>query len=110
MRNLTFFVVIGALLLAAGACGSSEPVAADPLAAPTTTNLDDRQAQARAEGLELKQFDLNRDDQPDVFKFYRLVEDPKNPGNKLERLVRKELDLTHDGKIVDEQVAELVGA
>ncbi|MFC1610570.1 hypothetical protein ACFL6C_06405 [Myxococcota bacterium] len=94
-------------------CGAVDGTVPDATVAPDASNLEDREAQARAEGLQLKRYDLNRDEQPDVFKFYRLEDDPKNPGNKLERLVRKELDINHDRKIdiirfydQDQQVTE----
>lgn len=53
---------------------------------------------ARTRGLVVKVFDINRDGRPDIYKFFKSIDDPQNPGNKLDLLVRKELDINHDGK------------
>lgn len=50
------------------------------------------------EGLLVKEFDLNHDQKPDVFKFYRRVESP-GEGKPGLVLVRRELDLNADGKV-----------
>ena len=93
-------------LLAIGGAACASTTAQDAGAAPNrvvappaSTAHEDRAAWAKQEGLFLKQFDLNRDGEPDVFKFYREVPDPKNPGNQLEQLARKDLDINHDGTI-----------
>jgi hypothetical protein len=90
-----------ALTAALPACGgaTAAPAAAGPTPAEQASPGDDKEGWAKAQGLELKKFDLNRDEHPDIFKFYRAVDDPKNPGNRLEQLVRKEIDINHDGKI-----------
>src|SRR5262249_12287677 len=91
-----------ALSLAAVACGGGSSAPA-PVAAPIEAQENgpgaDKEAWAKSQGLELKKFDLNRDGEPDIFKYYRMVDDPKNAGNKLEQMVRKEIDINHDGKI-----------
>lgn len=99
MRIRATLLVFGLVFLTA--CGGSEEQAKplDPVATPSAADSEDRAAWAKSQGLELKQYDLNRDEVPDVFKFYRLEADPKNPGNKLERLVRKEIDINHDTKV-----------
>ncbi len=99
MRIRASALVLGLVgLLACG--GSEEQVKApDPVAAPSAADASKRAAWAQSQGLKLKQFDLNRDGAPDVFKFYRLEDDPKNPGNKLERLVRKEIDINFDTRV-----------
>jgi hypothetical protein len=92
--------LLGVVVLAwQAACGGSEAVSPGVAATPMVSDLVDREAMAKAEGLLLKRFDLNRDGQPDVFKFYREESDPKNPGNVLEIPVRRESDVNHDGKI-----------
>lgn len=86
--------------LVAPACGSNRKAASGPtVAAAPTVDLKDRKAWAEENNLELEQFDLNRDQAPDVFKFYRMVEDPKAHGAKVEQLARKDVDLNNDGKI-----------
>ncbi|RJO71540.1 MAG: hypothetical protein C4523_04215 [Myxococcales bacterium] len=45
-----------------------------------------------------KQFDLNFDQVPDVYKYYVLEPDP-DKGGKRHRLVKRELDLNGDGRI-----------
>jgi hypothetical protein len=88
------------LLCTSVACGHA-PATPAPAAAVLVPSQDeaDREKWAKSQGLLLKNFDLNRDGKPDVFKFYREEADPKNAGNKLEVLVRKELDINHDGKV-----------
>lgn len=53
---------------------------------------------AKARGLVVKTYDVNRDGRPDVYKFFKSTDDPQNPGNKLDFLTRKELDINHDGR------------
>lgn len=98
IRPLLLFVC-ASLIAACGPDRKAAPPPAPTVQPPATGANEDREAYAKKEGLVLKQFDLNRDGQPDVFKYYREVEDPKNPGNKLEQLSRKDLDINHDGKI-----------
>ncbi|MEZ4270474.1 MAG: hypothetical protein R3C68_03260 [Myxococcota bacterium] len=59
----------------------------------------DQETRAKRDNLHLKKFDLDRDQRPDVFKFYTLVDGPKSDSPKTEVLVRKEVDLNHDGLI-----------
>ncbi len=83
------------------ACGGSQ-TQEGPQAIAAETDEGEPQNQdefAEAHGLELKKFDLNRDKTPDVFKFYRLVDDPRNADEQIEMIVRKEIDINHDGKI-----------
>ncbi|MEK7705592.1 MAG: hypothetical protein AAB426_11585, partial [Myxococcota bacterium] len=69
---------------------------AGPQAAPTVEDgpQEDREAYAAQHALELRQYDLNRDGRPDVFKFVRAA-----AAGAAERLERKEVDINHDGKI-----------
>ena len=69
--------VLAGGLLAAAACGGSGEAGPPATVATVPADADDRAALAKQEGLELKQFDLNRDDRPDVFKFYKLEDDPR---------------------------------
>lgn len=80
-----------------GSKGGQQPVAGAET--PAEQGQLTRDAWAKSQGLELKKFDLNRDKEPDVYKFFRIVEDPRNPGNQVEKIVRKEIDINHDGKI-----------
>lgn len=78
------------------ACGSSDSgdeAAAGPTEAETSAAFEDRKAWAEEQGLQLKQFDLNRDDKPNVFKFFRL----DDAGS--EQIVRKDIDLNNDGRV-----------
>src|SRR5689334_3068806 len=59
------------------ACGGSSQ-AAPPVAGPADQApgpAEDKEAWAKSQGLLLKKFDLNRDERPDIFKFYRQVDD-----------------------------------
>ncbi len=77
---------------------SSNKTTSSPKVASVISSAD-KDAFAKENNLELKKFDLNRDEQPDVFKFYRLIKDPDNKEGVVEQLVRKEHDLNHDGRI-----------
>ncbi|OGQ92120.1 MAG: hypothetical protein A2289_04990 [Deltaproteobacteria bacterium RIFOXYA12_FULL_58_15] len=74
---------------------ANEPAAA-PKPAEAVTDDTDPDVRARAQGMTLKRYDLNRDTVADVFKFYRVEGDANNP---VEIMVRKEMDINHDGKI-----------
>ncbi len=50
-------------------------------------------------GERVKEFDLNHDDQPDVWAYYGQMADPDTPGQTIESLVRKEWDFNFDGKV-----------
>jgi hypothetical protein len=86
------FPLLASALAVAGlaaACGGANP-------APNTSMSDEGEEEseeANAAGEVVRRFDLNRDKQPDVFKYYR----PKAGGGDM--LVRKEMDLNFDGKI-----------
>ncbi len=97
MRKSLSLVIIG-LLGACGGGGDVKPPQAASLEA-TSAATDDREAYAKERGLELKSFDLNRDHVPDVFKFYKVAPDPAAAGQSVEQLVRKDIDLNHDGKV-----------
>ncbi len=49
-------------------------------------------------GLKVKEFDLNQDMEPDVFKYYKPIKNAEN-GTTEYVLVKRELDLNNDGKI-----------
>lgn len=84
-----------------GAC-STTPDKNDPAGAGKASGDAE---EAGAEGLRaerrgdetVKEFDLNRDKKPDVWKYYAVVKDES--GKPLERLLRKELDINFDGKV-----------
>jgi len=50
-------------------------------------------------GEKVKEYDLNRDNKPDVWAYYASMEDPANPGQTRENLARKEWDFNFDGKV-----------
>ena len=68
----------------------------------TTQNKNNTEAAladfAKKNGYELRRFDLNRDDDPAIFKFYR-VEFAEDGSLTVEDLVRKDVDINHDGLI-----------
>lgn len=87
-----------ALIASLTGCAGSEAGAPAPEAATIDSYNADQEAIAKAEGLKLVNYDLNRDGRPDIYKFFRVItDDPKRLGSKL--LVRKEIDLNHDGRI-----------
>jgi len=93
-------LIVAAAALLAG-CGRHReaPPQAGALPEATSAAVDDRDAYAKAHGLMLRTFDLNRDKEADVFKFYKMSPDPDAQGGSVEQLVRKDIDLNHDGKV-----------
>ncbi|MEO0593249.1 MAG: hypothetical protein AAFZ38_06690 [Myxococcota bacterium] len=79
------------------ACGGSSSEADAPAAGPknpmNSIDFEDRKAWAEERGLEIQEFDLNRDSQPNVFKFVR--SDPEAG----QVLIRKDIDLNNDGRV-----------
>jgi hypothetical protein len=59
----------------------------------------ERQAQAQQNQWTLEQYDLNNDNLADVFKYYAQKPNPQNPASTLPVLVRKEVDVNHDGTL-----------
>ncbi|MBC7792448.1 MAG: hypothetical protein H7Z43_01970, partial [Clostridia bacterium] len=97
MRKTLMVLAGGALVIG---CGSGDKPAAK--ASPDSikaVDVADREAYAKANNLALRSFDLNRDDKPDVFKFYRIESDPAASGSNVEHLARKDIDLNNDGKV-----------
>lgn len=87
-----------ALSICLGACASDKAGGPEPEAVTIDSYNADQEAIAKAEGLKLVNYDLNRDGRADIYKFFRIVtDDPKRLGSKI--LVRKEVDLNHDGRV-----------
>ncbi|MGB9599134.1 MAG: hypothetical protein ACPL7I_01160, partial [Myxococcota bacterium] len=51
---------------------------------------------SEVDGLPFKTYDLNGDNKPDIWEYYKKVE---KDGKPVEVVVRKEFDLNHDGKV-----------
>ena len=47
----------------------------------------------------VRMFDIDGDDQPDVTKTFKEVEDPEDPTTTRSRIIKKEVDVNSDGKI-----------
>lgn len=84
--------MLGAVTVSACGGGSADEPKAGPGAAPSAELLE-RESWAKERGLEIRRFDLNRDDKPNVFKFIKLDE----AGAEL--VVRKDTDLNNDGQV-----------
>lgn len=99
MANRTYLLpgALSSLLIACG--GANAPQVEAQVAAPVEADFNDAEAYAKAQGLELRRFDLNRDKRPDVFKYYRAGSDAKAQGEAAPVLVRKDVDLNNDGKV-----------
>lgn len=97
-------------LLGLAACASSNPKTV-PVGGETPTQ-GSRQVWAEQNGLALQTFDLNRDGKPDVFKYFKEAQsaDAKNTKPAARKLVRKELDLNHDGIIDMTRIFDDAGA
>ena len=97
-------VCILSLVFLIPACGGTSGPRAPVKAGPTVdsgvdSDADSRVSLAKTNGWEIRQFDLNRDEQADVFKFFTRGPDPKKAGQETDLLMRKEVDLNHDGSI-----------
>ena len=69
--------------------------APDPNAVPMSERLDT--TESTQDGLRVVRFDVNRDQRPNIWKYYKDVPGPD--GRMLEIMVRKELDLNADGHV-----------
>jgi antitoxin component YwqK of YwqJK toxin-antitoxin module len=93
-------LAVSAVAATALACGGGEAQAPKAeVVVPTEVDSGDAEAYAKSNQLELVRFDLNRDQRPDVFKFYRSDADATAAGQRTQRLVRKDMDLNNDGKV-----------
>jgi hypothetical protein len=103
-QGFVYRLVILSLSLSLGVGCASSPDKPDErgLATGPETELSGRPATggggAQA-GEQVKQFDLNHDNQPDVWAYYGPMEDPDAPGQTHEALIRKEWDFNFDGKV-----------
>ncbi|MEL6546035.1 MAG: hypothetical protein AAFQ82_15510 [Myxococcota bacterium] len=87
------FLVFSTAALACSSGESSEAVKAGAEEATNSAAFEDRKAWADERGLEVRQFDLNRDNQPNVFKFFKV----DDSGQEL--IVRKDIDLNNDTRV-----------
>ncbi len=97
-------VCILASLFLLPACGGgtsqSRAKAAPPVDAQASEDEESvRVSLAKTNGWEIRQFDLNRDERADVYKFFTRGPDPKREGEETDLLMRKEVDLNHDGRV-----------
>ena len=103
MKIRPLVCILGTALLLP-ACGGTKTnqTKRSPLAAPAAevaTSAEARVSLAKTNGWEIRQFDLNRDEQADVFKFFTRGPDPSKSGQETDLLMRKEVDLNHDGRV-----------
>lgn len=87
---------VGALGLAFS-CASA-PAPQEPRPGPVEAkpvDFNEHEAWAKERGLEVRRFDLNRDNEPDVFAYVRVA----SKDGEDDRVVRKDIDLNHDGRI-----------
>ena len=96
-KRLRLFWFI-ALLPWIGAC-SFWSADTEKKAGPDLSSMNEQETLAHKEGLLLYNFDLNRDGTTDLFKFYKEEATLKAGDEPMQLLVRKEVDLNHDGKI-----------
>jgi antitoxin component YwqK of YwqJK toxin-antitoxin module len=69
-------------------------------AAGDEISMDKPQVTTTEEGdLVVKRFDLNKDGQADVIKYFERFKSPDNPDVTMERIERKEVDVNADGTI-----------
>ncbi len=66
----------------------------------TTQNMSqmatEQTGRSEVDGLPSKTFDINGDNKPDIWEYYKKVE---KDGKQIDLVVRKEFDLNHDGKV-----------
>lgn len=90
---LSAILAIANLMACGGSSAEGDAPAAGPKTPMNTIDFENRKAWAAERGLEIQEFDLNRDSQPNVFKFVR--SDPEAG----EILIRKDVDLNNDGRV-----------
>lgn len=91
MRQIFVIGVAASLVLVA--CGGKKEGAGPELGMQAARGGDEGNTPAESPGDVVKAFDLNRDDEPDVW--HHLVKE----ADGTERLVRKDLDINWDGRI-----------
>jgi antitoxin component YwqK of YwqJK toxin-antitoxin module len=80
--------------LAAGCASDSGSTASDDV------SMEKPQVTTTKEGdLVVKRFDLNKDGQADVIKYFERFKSPDNPDVTMERIEKKEVDVNADGRI-----------
>ena len=101
----SFLLVFVALSMVACA-GTEKTVAVTPDVPEAVDEVArNRAALATEKGWDIRKFDLNRDDRPDIFKFYG-----KSGDGEAETMFRKEIDLNHDARIDVVQLFDENGA
>lgn len=103
----TALVAVFFLLSAVGCATAPKPLAQKEKTVdlPSDEVKRDRKVLAEEKGWAIRQFDLNRDDIADVFKFYG-----PSATDEGEVMLRKEIDLNHDGTIDVVQLFDPSGA
>jgi hypothetical protein len=105
IKKPSFLVVMSSLLMTACATAPKAVVKKEEAPAPSDEVDRDRKSLAEEKGWTIRQFDLNRDEKPDVFKFYG----PATEGDS-EPMLRKEIDLNHDSRIDVVQIFDASGS
>jgi len=106
IMKTTPLLLIASGLLFTACTGTPRPKAAQKAVVEKLDEVDrDRKALGDDKGWTIRKFDLNRDDIPDVFKFYG----PTGEGEAT-AMLRKEIDLNHDNRVDVVQLFDASGA
>lgn len=89
MKNLARVIVV--ILLISG-CAKRQDTATQSMSAIAS----EQTGRSEVEGLPSKSYDLNGDNKPDIWEYYKKV---GRDGKEMDMIVRKEFDLNHDGKV-----------
>lgn len=89
MRNL---LLIFLMLTIFFACPKKQDTATQNMSAIA----NEQTGKSEVDGLPFKTFDLNGDNKPDIWEYYKKIE---KDGKQTDLVVRKEFDLNHDGKV-----------
>ena len=94
-----FTLVAGMVTLSIAGCGAWLRTSGGTAGPQGELTTDQKLALfAKKHGYELRRFDLNRDEEPDIFKFF-VVEFGANGEMVSEELIRQDIDINHDGFI-----------
>ncbi|MCX7944621.1 MAG: hypothetical protein N2746_08955 [Deltaproteobacteria bacterium] len=89
---MRIFIVISICWILLSACPKKQDT--------TTQNMSsiasEQTGRSEVDGLPSKSFDINGDNKPDIWEYYKKGE---KDGKQIEIIVRKEFDLNHDSKI-----------
>lgn len=100
MRRYLLSGTLASLLLVAGGCASDNGTQSTEKGGPGVDVSQNAKVTTTTEdGILVKRFDLDGDANPDVIKYFEILEDPDRPDVKKHRMQRKKVDVNADGEM-----------